>query len=328
MKERESNIELLRIISMFFILVVHAAGASLSLPEHLHPVDLTNVSLMSKMAVESVSIIGVNCFVLISGFFGIRFKIKLLLKFCFMCLFYLFGIALLFFIVFPDKYTVADLIKSIVIFPFNDLWFIPAYIGLYVCTPVINTIIDNVSKSVLTAITIIVILINVILGWIMKLDFNPYGYTLSQMIMLYLIGRSIALLNLKIYISQTVSVSGYVVATVLILFSCMYISSRDAFAYNSPFVIIASVFFFIIFTHISLRSCRINTIASSAFAVYLIHKCPQIWFGYASIVRYLAANLDYIPFTIAVTLFIASIFFICIAIDKYTFSIIAKKLGL
>lgn len=312
---------------MFFILIVHAAGASLGLPEQLYSEDLTNVSLMSKMTVESISIIGVNCFVLISGFYGIRFKIKSLLKFCFMCLFYLFGIALLFFIVFPNKYDISDLTKSLVIFPLNDLWFIPAYIGLYVCAPIINIIIDNLSKAATGAIALIVILTNIVFGWLMKYEFNPYGYTVSQMIMLYIIGRAIAVFDLRRYISLPATVSAYIMSTAIILFSSMYMTSRDAFSYNSPFVIMASVFFFIIFTHISLRNRKINTIASSAFAVYLIHKCPQIWFGYASIVRYLSSNPGYIPFAVSVTLFITAIFFICIAIDKLTFSRIARKAG-
>jgi hypothetical protein len=43
-----------------------------------------------------------------------------------------------------------------------------------------------------------------------------------------------------------------------------------AFAYNSPFVISASAFFFLIFTSFRFYSPNINFIASSAFAVYLI----------------------------------------------------------
>ena len=328
MKERESNIELLRIVSMFFILVVHAAGASLGLPDILQAENWSNLSLMSKMTVESVSIIGVNCFVLISGYFGIRFKIKSLLKLCFMSLFYLFGIALLFFVVFPDKYDVSDLVKAFVIFPSNDLWFIPAYIGLYVCAPAVNAVIDRLNKPALAVTAAVVITVNVIFGWIMKCEFNPYGYTVSHMIMLYVAGRAIRLLELPKYISKKISVPAYIISTAAILISSMYFNSRDAFAYNSPFVITASVFFFIIFTRISIKSRRINYIASSALAVYLIHKCPQIWFGYASTVRFLAANLGYIPFALAVTLFVAVIFSVCIIIDKLTFSRIARYIGL
>ena len=72
MTKRKSNIELLRIISMAMVLAVHLDGASLGLP---HPAG--NIVQMTshdwwRLVVEALMIIGVNCFTLISGYFGIK----------------------------------------------------------------------------------------------------------------------------------------------------------------------------------------------------------------------------------------------------------------
>ena len=70
--QRQSNMELLRIVAMLAVIAVHLDGASLGLPS-----PQANISLLSRddwwrLAMEAVTIVGVNCFTLISGYFGIR----------------------------------------------------------------------------------------------------------------------------------------------------------------------------------------------------------------------------------------------------------------
>lgn len=71
MKQRNSAIEMLRILSMMMVLMVHFVGATFGLPtrEQLYALDS---GVLWKDVLESLSIVGVNCFVLISGYYGIR----------------------------------------------------------------------------------------------------------------------------------------------------------------------------------------------------------------------------------------------------------------
>ena len=64
--ERQSNIEFLRILSMMAVITVHLDGASLGLPT---PGSLggTSASDAWRIAVESITIVGVNCFTVISA---------------------------------------------------------------------------------------------------------------------------------------------------------------------------------------------------------------------------------------------------------------------
>ena len=86
MKKRESSLELLRIVSMLMVLTVHFVGAAFGLPT---PEELQSptASMLWKNALESLAIVGVNCFVLISGYFGIRASWKGLLHYTLLCLF-------------------------------------------------------------------------------------------------------------------------------------------------------------------------------------------------------------------------------------------------
>lgn len=87
MKERQSNIELLRIIAMFLVLLVHANFYSLGV---VTPQDIRAFSLDSVLKVffEAISINCVDIFVLISGWFGIRASFKGGCKFLFQCFFF------------------------------------------------------------------------------------------------------------------------------------------------------------------------------------------------------------------------------------------------
>ena len=74
-KERQSNIELLRIIAMFMILVIHANMISLTRPVSM---DFYNspIPTITRYFIESLGIVGVDIFVMISGWFLVNTRIK------------------------------------------------------------------------------------------------------------------------------------------------------------------------------------------------------------------------------------------------------------
>ena len=89
-KVRESNIELLRNISMFMILVIHANFVSLPKIGYEELMSNTLPSI-SRFFIESLGIVAVNVFVFISGWFCIKTRKKGVLSFSYLILFYLVG---------------------------------------------------------------------------------------------------------------------------------------------------------------------------------------------------------------------------------------------
>ena len=80
MKERNSNIELLRLCSMMMIMVLHFLGHSRYIGGNIFSADVLIWNLMESLCISSTAI-----FVLISGYFGINFKIKGILKLYLSC---------------------------------------------------------------------------------------------------------------------------------------------------------------------------------------------------------------------------------------------------
>lgn len=278
MPTRQSNIELLRIISMLMVLAVHVDGASLGLPAPNGDFASLSGHDIWRLAVESVAIIGVNCFTMISGYFGIRLRWRSALSFLFECLFYSVSIYIFGCISF-GKFSWSDWIESWMVLSHTDLWYVPAYFGLMLLSPIINAGLDALPRRLFTWTLILFAAFNIWCGWWWNGSFNPTGYTIVQLILVYMISRYI-----RLHISSeairrhwSLVIIVFIVSVAAIFASAVYLPSRQAFAYNSPAVLLSTVSFFLIFLSFEITVPLINYMAKSAFAVYLIHKNPVIW---------------------------------------------------
>ena len=313
---RQSNFELLRIISMLMILMVHFTGATFPLPDRMQLTDFGNINTTAKMLMESFSIIGVNCFVLISGFFGIKPSVKGFTNFIFCCLFYSVVIYGIFAIADPSQYGWKDVLQSFAIFSHTDLWFIPTYLTLYVFSPLINKGFNALHRHQHITLLCALTFINVYLGWFWGGKVNPTGYNAMHLIYIYVIGRFIHTYHASCSLRSWHYFIGFIVAFLLIFASTFVLNSSMAFAYNSPAVIISSIFFFLIFTQISFYDVYINHIASSAFAIYLIHQMPPVWLMLKNFLVDITRSADYFTFSFFWVIYVAAIFSACIFIDK------------
>lgn len=88
---RASNFELLRILAMLLILVLHANFLAFRFPtnEAIHSQPLTS---LGQVWSEALAIVGVNVFILISGYFGIKARVKGIVSLLFQAFFYTVGV--------------------------------------------------------------------------------------------------------------------------------------------------------------------------------------------------------------------------------------------
>lgn len=277
--ERKSNIELLRIISMLMVLTVHADGAALGLPAlHGNLAGATAYDLW-RLAIESAAIIGVNCFTMISGYFGIRLRWRSAAAYLFQCAFYAVGIYTVLMLCFPGRLPLTGWAESWLVLTHTDLWYVPAYFGLMLLSPVLNAGLEALDKRQYTWLLAAFTLFNLWCGWWWQGSFNPTGYTLVQLILVYMTARYICLHVSPTSISRRrpAITAVYMLSTAGIFVTSLYMEPTRAFAYNSPLVLISTVSLFMLFTTMHIQSRAINYAARSAFAAYLIHKSPLIW---------------------------------------------------
>jgi len=125
-KIRQSNIELLRIVAMLMVLVVHANYWRVGVPTHAEAV-LSPFPTFIRILIQHLASPCVDVFIIISGYFAIRPKLKSIANLWFLLAFWG-SVAFVF-----DGGSIVHR----VCFPFLG-WFIPAYLGLYLISPVLN----------------------------------------------------------------------------------------------------------------------------------------------------------------------------------------------
>ncbi|MDO4319001.1 MAG: acyltransferase [Bacteroidales bacterium] len=316
---RQSNLELLRIVSMMMVLVVHADGASLGLPEPSGDIGSLDSRDVWRLAVEAIAIIGVNCFTIISGYFGIRLRWRSIASFLLQCVFYAVLTQVVVGICRHGHISPADIGKSCLVLTHTDLWYVPAYFCLMLLSPMLNAGLDSLSRRDYTVMLTLFVAFNLWCGWWWGGRFNPTGYTPVQLILVYMLGRYIRLhIDVETLRLQRVQIAAlYAMSVAAIFFTAILLPSNQAFAYNSPAVLLATVSFFALFLTFDFKSRLVNYAARSSFAVYLIHKAPPVWTGFMKpAVRSLWCDLSLTRFTLAMLGLCVAIYLTAMLIDS------------
>lgn len=138
-KVRNSSIEVLRIIFMFFILSIHIYGHGSGLNyDWIYSLG-ADWSTAWNLSLYSLGKIGVTGFIFISGYFGIKTSKRSL----FLILSFPFFYALLLNLYF-GHYGFYDIIN--LVFAFNGWWFVSCYVFLMLLAPFVEEGIKKVSE--------------------------------------------------------------------------------------------------------------------------------------------------------------------------------------
>lgn len=283
---RDSNIELLRIFSMILVLVSHASYTSLDSPTQ-YEISTSLYSVFLRGISESLSVVCVNVFVLISGWYGIKVRPIRFVELIFQVLFVSLTIYLAMRILgLTQSMNLNEWIELLLI-KHRGYWFVKAYIILYLFAPLLNVFVQNVNRDYLKTFLIAFFTIQIVYGFYHYGGWYAGGYSPLSFMGLYVLARYMRLypnkytqfnkfLDLLLYLIISVS-------TALCSLALTYIYDKGGtvlFLYSSPLVILASVFFFLFFTKLSFYSKILNWVAASCFAVYLVHNSPYIFHSY------------------------------------------------
>lgn len=320
-KQRQSNIELLRMVSMFLVLLVHADYFSLGGPTLLE-IHQTPLDAYFRVFFEAVSIVCVNVFVLISGWFGITPTAKGLCNFIFQCLFFLTGLYLITLAIGVSELSLKGIAGCF--FATEQNWFIKAYLLLYILAPVLNSFVATASRLVYKRVIIGFFLFTCTYGWIGAAKFMMQGYSTLFFIGLYLLARYI-----RVYIPKwslykpTIDFSIYLVCVMLVTCVCFIFPllfnkffPLDMFSYICPTTIVGALSLLLCFTKINIQKRFVNWCGISCFAVFLMHVSPSTLWHFKSLFIYLHERMSVFEYWGATFIILLCIFIVSILIDK------------
>lgn len=278
--KRNSNIELLRIFCMCFVIGGHIVMK-------YDCVDLGTVEYFIGNILRSFFAVAVNCFVLISGYFGIKLNYKKLLKISMQVLFYSISIYILTLILGIHTFEFKKDILLLIPIISKQYWFITIYFVLCILSPLLNIIIENINKEKFKQILIIIIVLFYILPTLQYMVNSPTitgdaGYGIVNFVCLYFIGRYI-----RIYYNDRKSVFIYAMVYItssISLFLGNYILSKifgfhfsSFISYDTIFLLISAIALFLLFKNISIQSNVINRLSEYALSAFIIHMHPTLF---------------------------------------------------
>lgn len=316
--QRESSIELLRIISMLFIIFYH-----LLLCPSVCMGGVKNPILFK--ALEIPLHIGVILFILISGYYGIKPSIKGIIKFLSPIIIYTFLFGVLECVASDNVRLIPDrLFRSCLFISHTPFWFVRTYFFLYLVSPAINYITAKLNGKQRLVALIILAFIAVYNGTFRN-DISLFeGKNLVNFVLIYLVGDTIRkyeyrwnIIPRSCLIIAWILLNGCIVILYTITGESMVGKAifRLCFPYCSPILIVSSVLFFMFVVKKKFINTKINWIASSAFAIYLIHSSFIVYHNYLDeavgfIVSQTTSDVYVLLFMSALTLvvFLASLF--------------------
>lgn len=325
-KVRDSNMELLRIVAMLLVMILHADFASLSVPTFEQCNDSPLISFF-RFFVEGLSVVAVNAFVLLSGWYGIKPSVKKSAGFIFQTLFLIFFVYFCFFVTGSAVgHSIGEWLK---IAFFNQYWFVQCYILLIIFAPILNASVELLDRRTLLFVLLLMFIAQIVYGFLPYASiFGWYnsGYSPLTFFFLYLLARYVRLYGLSLQrLSSLLFFGGWALVALLMAllgFLTLYLGYGGYFllyfyGYSSPLVIIGALLLLLAFSRISVKSSVINWIASSAFAAYIVH-CHECVFDqiYKSHIAVWFA-MDYTLIFVAKTAFLIIVLFcVSILIDK------------
>lgn len=295
---RQSNLELLRILSMCGVLLVHADFGALGWPDNRELASEPFYSV-TRIVLEAFALVSVNVFVLISGWFGINFRWEALAKLLFQCMFFFFGIY--FTLVFwgVEQFGLGGLWRCLMLG--NNAWFVKCYIGLMIVAPVINAFVKTADRITFRNLLILFFVFQSTYGWISDgAEFIKEGYSVFSFSGLYMLARYIRIhsphFTSRSAVFDFMTYGGLSLLTAVMMVAATYLDRCNIlmllFKYTSPLLIAAAMFLLLGFSKKPFVSKTVNVIAASCFAVYLFHF--MIFSLYISpIIRLIAEQSSY-----------------------------------
>ena len=299
-KVRESNFELMRIISMFMIVAWHVIICGVGLTY------IRETLALSFDVIKAIFVVHVNSFVLITGYFqsNSKFSLKKVWNLIATSWFYRIVAVIVALALSLTTLTNLEILNNIFILPLgHEHWFIHYYILLYLVSPFLNKLISSVKQDEYKKLILTLIFIDCFLPYLTNQQFfsAASGFSLIHFVTLYFIGGYLRKYPLKdSYHFKNMSLKKFRLTMVVVFFACAFfsvtilylgryicnISNGDgsilfeigrvlqshAGTYDYPLTVLQSCAYLLFFSTFSFKNKLINKISSLMIGVYLIHE--------------------------------------------------------
>lgn len=322
MNERQSNIELFRIVAIFCILLEHCFGWFLVRGGVESLMDAGWFLGITRATILSATCTGVNCFILISGYFGLKLKGRSLLNiFLILSAFYV-GCYMVDALAFQHHFSWHQLLRQCLAFS-RENWFVQCYLFLMLLSPVLNTYVEHTSPKHQLWFILGLSAAACYFGCIHQSTYFYFnhGYSITSFILVYLIGRYLR-------IAGTEQLASVKTRWLVLAWAALVIIGATGrliwpitetpifYDYCSPIQLLQATILFVIFTRMQFKSRVVNWLAGSGLAVFVFHTIApvfNIWSQYEVDLYNSANGITFVVISIAICI---AVFITATCLDK------------
>lgn len=342
MSKRLYGLDLLKIVSMIFIIGLHFNYRTGALTNFV----FTDGRFYPTSISESIFYVSVDCLVLVTGYFGIlkkKINVKRLVHLVLAVWFYSW-VGLLVGLMAGVRPSLNQLLMCALPFTTEHYWFIDVYLILSLLTPFTNKAIADIDQKGYINILLVSLISFSVLPSFMPFSSEIFslngGANIVWFVILYLIGGYLRLYNpfervssKKLilgftglsFVTFTVKLAAQIMAA--FLFSGKHIGGGLLYHHNSITIIAAAVLLFVVMQRLiigDIAGRKISAVASCTFGVYLGHEHElfrmSFWQG---LVPYLPSSPLFWTFAmIGVILCLFSLFLAIEAARKKLFTVL------
>lgn len=327
--KRNYGIDLLRMLLMFMVVMLHMLGNG----GILNTVTLHSANYYSAWTLEVLCYCAVNCYAMISGYvtFERKYKITSLVMIWIQTILYTLITTILFVFLFDKSVSLSYFLKTFLSLENNPLWYVPAYTGLYVFIPILNTAVSSMTVRQTKGFFLLSMFLLTIVPTATTMDplGLQQGYSTLWLMYLYLIGAMMKKYNIKDYTKKYNFILIYFICILMMLiykvgtsFLTMHLFGQVKFDgllinYTSPTMVFAAMGLLLYFVSLDLdkRTCKwIGILSPAAFGVYLLHNQPLLHYAMTNRLSPIA-NLPTIWMLVWTLGLSAMLYILCMLID-------------
>ena len=328
-KQRNANLDLLRIVSMLLIIFLHSIDHSGVLE---NAANCTPLMYFYVRFTYAMCMVCVNIYVMLSGYFMVnsRFRLHKLVTLWMEAAFYSFVLKLVFMLTGADDFSLLSLASCFFPILTGRYWFLTIYVGMYLISPFLNILIHAMDKKQHTMLNLCLFALMSV--WV---SIHPAiagmnsggGWGLAWFVVLYMAAAWLRLYYvpnqkpykwIAIYISVPLMIAIAQVAAEKLGIGIFSTVLSRWFRYDSAPVYIMTMCLFVGFLNVNIRSEKLSAmivrVSPLTFGVYLIHAhanvSPWSWEVLA-----LPGKMDSALFPLIQLGNVAGIFLVCVAMD-------------
>lgn len=265
---RNSSVELLRLAAILLIVAMHGVARSVEAPGM--------ASRLGVVAINSVANMGVTAFILISGFFGLRFRPSKLVALWAMMVVYALAALACDSGLRHEPLTAATVYAAVTPVTSVRWWFMTCYVVLFCLSPFVNAITATLPRRRLEALLAVLAFFLILSPTFLQhtITNDSWGKGLPNFLLAYLLGQYLRRYGapswlrrhaLKVFAACVALLFGLSAAATVATGKTQLLLCRD----NNLFVVLGAVALFTAMAGRTFHSRAVNRAATFAFPLYL-----------------------------------------------------------